>query len=752
MTNIVVITFDDLVPYRLLRNTFGEAFRTPNLDRLCERATVFDRGYCVVPVCAPSREATFTGYSPWETGSLSNADTNWFDKDRSRDNVSSYLRRHGYYAGWAGKIMHGYFTQPLDVQRQVADEQMPNGSFTPNLDNAQELWPSGFNINRVPSFPGSDAAYYDARVFQWGVDKLAAMPTDRPWALFLGTQHPHTGYTAPDWAYDAFDVDKITWPTSWSLGDLPLPTEFANQFMNANTGYERLGDETWRHHVWAYLACTYHADVRAGAFLNALAASPFADDTAVLVFSDHGFNMGDHNAWNKLTPWEQAARTPLIVKGPGQTVSSVVNTPVSLMDIMHTILDAAGIPRLDRLQGQSLLPLLPGGSGDYEDRGALTAVLGTNSIGWGRYRYIRYPSKEDELYDIISDSAQAFNLCSPQLAPANAALIADMRARLVIEMARYGIFTTDPEMPTVLDAARYAMEHGAVYRGGHKDTTFQIDPRSGAVIEGADGGRNSVYLSGWADNTTYTIPEGIQALTVAVKSGRSRPTIVAHDGGVTLDSPMYAYIGMGGKGNDRMQGGSTSRLYGGAGDDHLTAKGANSILDGGPGNDTLIGSGGIPMFGGPGDDHIVVDDRVTGHRIEGGSGNDLIEGGGGPDTIFGGPGDDTIYGGNGDDVIYTGPGNNVIDGGNGDDTIHTQGNANVTGGSGTDTFIIGPSGTVQITDWWNNEVIDLTSWAANPRFLQVTPNSVLIFDGARGVEVNSPIAITVAQVRKRVLL
>lgn len=187
-------------------------------------------------------------------------------------------------------------------------------------------------------------------------------------------------------------------------------------------------------------------------------------------------------------------------------------------------------------------------------------------------------------------------------------------------------------------------------------------------------------------------------------------------------------------------------------DGHLTAKGATSILDGGPGNDTLIKSSGIPMFGGPGHDHITVDDRVTGHRIEGGSGNDLIEGGGGPDTILGGPGDDTINGGNGNDVIYTGPENNVIDGGNGDDTIHTQGNATVTGGSGTDTFIIGPSGTVQITEWWNNEVIDLTSWTAHPRFLQVAPNSVLIFDGARGVEVKSPIAITVAQVWKGVLL
>ena len=103
MTNIVVIAIDDLTPYRLLRNTFGEPFLTPNLDALCETATAFDSAYCIVPVCAPSREATFTGWSPWETGSLSNAATNWYDDGRAgnkiRDNVSSILRRNGYYAG-----------------------------------------------------------------------------------------------------------------------------------------------------------------------------------------------------------------------------------------------------------------------------------------------------------------------------------------------------------------------------------------------------------------------------------------------------------------------------------------------------------------------------------------------------------------------------------------------------------------------------------------------------------------------------
>lgn len=756
MTNIVVIAIDDLTPYRLLRNTFGQAFLTPNLDALCETATAFDSAYCIVPVCAPSREATFTGWSPWETGSLSNAATNWYDDGRAgnkiRDNVSSILRRNGYYAGWAGKIMHGYFTQPLNVQRQIADEQMPNGSFTPNLDNAVTLWPSGFSIVRVPSFPGSDAQYYDARVMQWGIERLAEQSPDKPWALFLGTQHPHTGYTAPDWAYDAFDVEAFTWPTTWSLGDLPTPSTFADQFMGLGSGYEDMGDEAWRHHMWAYLACTYHADVRIGAFLNALAASQFADDTLIVVVSDHGFNMGDHDLWNKFTLWEQAARTPLIVKGPGQTVGSVVNTPVSLMDVMPTILDAAGITQPPRLQGQSLLPLLPGGTGVYEDRGALTAVFGANSIRWGNYRYIRYPSGEEELYNIIADSAQNTNLARPDRAAANAVVINDMRNRLVIEQARYGLVTADPDMPHLTEATRYALEHGATFRGGHKDTVFHIDPRTGATVEGADGGLNEIYLAGWADDTIYTIPDGIQTLTVAVKSGSNRPTINANDHGNRIIAPMYAFIGQGGEGDDYMEGGSTSRLFGGPGNDYLSTKGNNSMLDGGTGDDTLVSSGRTPAYGGPGNDYILVDDAVSPTFVDGGSGNDLIQSGGGNDTLLGGSGDDTIFGGNGDDLIYTGPGNSIANGGNGNDTIHAQGNDTITGGAGVDTFVIGRGGTVQITDWQIGETIDLTSWAAIPEYKQVSPTSVLVWDGGRGVNIISAGPISVAQVQAAVIL
>ena len=409
MTNLAIIYIDDLFTYRLFRHSFGQEILTPNLDRLCETATVFDAAYAFTPVCGPSRAGSMTGWSPFQSGVHANSGQEWYDYIPTRDNLSAVIKRAGFHVVHAGKIMHGYLNQPPEQQRQMHDEVMPRGNFYPwyATEAREVIFPSPLGIE---SYEGFDHDFYDARVSTYAIEALGRMTADKPFAIFAGYQHPHTRYMAPKQFYDMYDHARMVAPTSWSYGDLPRPSDYAAQFMGDGTVWPEKNMEAWQHHIRAYLACISHVDHEIGRFLSALDSSPFRDDTAVVVLSDHGYHVGDHDIWGKFTLWEEAARTPLIVRAAGQTTASVVDQPVTLMDIFPTCLDLIGEAIPSRINGQSLVPLLAGGSGTYENRGALTAVYGSTGIRFGDYRYIIYPNGDEELYNVVSDPGQSRNL------------------------------------------------------------------------------------------------------------------------------------------------------------------------------------------------------------------------------------------------------------------------------------------------------------------------------------------------------
>ena len=741
--NVVVIWIDDLFCYDRFRNSFGQTIQTPYLDAFAAGATTFDAAYALLPVCGPSRASTMTGWTPFKSSVMANNDTDWTDYIPVRDNLSASLRRNGAWCGWAGKIMHGYGVQPPEVQRQIHDAVMPNGSFNPNLNgNGIVYYPGGFGNQGTDT---GDDEYYDARVAQWGIDQLATMPTDRDTALFLGFQHPHTQYPAPRRFYEMYDPALIEVPTTWAGAGFPRATDFAASFMNDGTIWPGRGDdELWRQSVRAYLACISHVDYEVGRFLTALDASPHAADTTVIILSDHGYHVGDHDIWGKFTLFESAARTPLLVKWAGQTEPSVVTEPVSLMDIYPTALDAMGIAVPDRLEGQSLRPLVAEQTGTYESRGALSTVYGSTSIAWanGRYRYTLYPTGDEELFDHQTDPDEGTNLIDTQ-----PTLATDGRNRLVIESARYGLYHASGAVPSVAEARNYALSQGATVHGGTADDTFIVTPENAGGAQD-DGGHDTVYLGGWTNDATYTLPEWAEDLTVAVKRATLYPTVHGNDKDNVIFAPQVRMTAHGKGGNDSITGSAGSTLYGGAGNDSLTIFAGTGLADGGDGDDELFGVN-ATLIGGAGNDTLV---RERGGESHGGSGDDELFGSGEDDTLTGGTGNDFLTGAVGDDYLDGGAGADTIFGGIGNDTLVGLGDDVLSGEAGVDTFIIGRSGTIQITDWTPGETIDLTSWAAIPQYKQVTSQSVLVWDGARGVYVNGVSSITIAQVQEAVVI
>lgn len=743
MTNLALIYIDDLFTYRLFRESFGQSIQTPNLDKLCETATAFDSAYAFTPVCGPSRAGAMTGWSPFQSGVHANSGQEWYNYIPTRDNLSAVIKRAGYYVVHAGKIMHGYLPQPPHQQRQMHHEVMPRGSFFPWTapENARQvIFPSPLGIE---SYEGYDHDFYDARVAEYAIGALGRMKPDHPFALMLGFQHPHTRYMAPKWCYDLYDHKEMVAPTSWTLGDLPRATEYAAQFMGDGTVWPSKNFEAWQHHVRAYLACISHVDHEIGRFLDALEASQFRDNTAIVVVSDHGYHVGDHDVWGKFTLWEEAARTPLIVRAPGQRDSSVVNEPVSLMDIFPTCLDLINQPIPDRIAGQSVVSLLPGQERKYESRGALSAVYGSTGIRFGDHRYVLYPNGEEELYDVVKDPSQSKNLIE------DSKLTKALRAQLVLESARYGLLHTSEKLPAVEEACSFALQSGAKVRGGAGDDSYFLWQHADVEIKD-DGGNDTIYLGGWHGDLTYHLPDGIENLMLAVKRAKTMPEIHLNDSDNLVISPQRSFVAHGYGGNDTMFGTTGSTLFGGHGDDLIYALGKGSKGYGGDGDDTLYVKSGGMIDGGIGDDVLIV--QVGSSTAFGGSGDDTLIGGENADHLDGGSGNDHIDGGLGDDMLVGGRGNDTIIGGRGKDTLVALGDDILTGGPDQDTFIIGCAGSVQITDWEKGEIIDVSAYQAEPNFRQLNDQSALIWHKARSVLVHSKKPFSLDELRSCVRL
>ena len=166
----------------------------------------------------------------------------------------------------------------------------------------------------------------------------------------------------------------------------------------------------WPNIVQAYLASVSFVDHYIGQVLKALEASPYRDNTLVVLWSDHGYHIGEKNRFAKNSLWEESSRIPLIIKAPGVAANQVSQAPVSLLDLYPTLLDMAGLPAYDRNEGNSLKPLLQAGTTDWPHAAVTTYGPGNHAIRDRRYRYIRYEDGSEELYDHDNDPNEWKNL------------------------------------------------------------------------------------------------------------------------------------------------------------------------------------------------------------------------------------------------------------------------------------------------------------------------------------------------------
>jgi len=397
--NVLFIVSDDL-------NDWVGAFgghpqtQTPNIDRLCRRGVTFERAYTCSPLCNPSRVALLTGKMPSSTGVYDNRQP-FRQAPAVKDAVTlpQYMMRHGYYSAGAGKIYHGHFPDPPSWN----DYASPGGA-KPKDENITTVAKVTWGPIDEPESQTSDARIADYCIQQLG------KAHDKPFFLACGFRKPHLPWFAPRKYFEKFPPDKIVLPKvkDDDLDDVP---PIGRKWAAPKTHEIIKESGKWPEAVAAYLATINFVDAQVGRLLDALDASPYANNTAIVFWGDHGWHLGEKLHWAKSTLWEEADRAPLAVFVPGMAgMGGRCPRTVSFLDIYPALVDACGLPPKDDLEGLSLRPLLENPAAEWERPARTDFHFGNHSIRGERWRYTRYVDGGEELYDHDADEMEWTNL------------------------------------------------------------------------------------------------------------------------------------------------------------------------------------------------------------------------------------------------------------------------------------------------------------------------------------------------------
>lgn len=421
--NVLFIAIDDLNDWVGCVGGHPQV-QTPNLDRLATRGVNFTNAHCQAPICNPSRISMLLGKLPSTTG-------HYFLMPGFRDvavtenaeTVFQYFRRHGYRTETIGKIFHsGADPQSFDHVEPTSGRRGLGKKLNYDVAGSHPLWDWG-----QIDFP--DEQQRDFKTAAWAAGRLPELSqANQPFVMAVGFHLPHVPiYASKKW-FDLYPIDTVALPEVFDddLDDVPPiaielslnPTAPRHAWMTQN------GQDVKA--VQAYLASVSFVDAMVGMVLDSATAAGLDDNTIVVVFSDHGFHMGEKNKWAKRSLWQRTTRVPMIVAGPNIKSAKRCDEPVGLIDVYPTLVDLCRLPMPDRLDGHSLRPLIDSTitDADWPHRAVCTFGPGNHSVHSRDHHYIQYRDGSNELYDLQNDPNEHRNLAGD---PAMKEVIADLR-------------------------------------------------------------------------------------------------------------------------------------------------------------------------------------------------------------------------------------------------------------------------------------------------------------------------------------
>lgn len=452
--NILFIAIDDMNDWAGFLQTHPQV-ETPHMDALAKAGTSFTNAHCPAPICGPSRTAILSGLWPTSSGIYTNA-VDYRKQLPHLVSLPEHFRQYGYYVMGVGKIFHS------------GEDKMPEGAFdeyggkgssgspfsgkdlslatqTPFNRVVREGKEFRLPLNGIPAdrhwnrghtfdwgaVDLPDSLFDDTRTTQWAIQQLRQKRT-QPFFLAVGFNRPHQPLFNPKRFHDQYPPESVVLPQTikQDLDDVPRSgQEYARVAGTSGLHSSVTQYGEWEHAVSSYLAAISYVDELVGDLMAALNESEFAENTLVVLWSDHGWHLGEKEHWGKATGWLRSTRIPLIIVPPRNAAParfqphSTSDRLVNLLDLAPTLANMAQIPAREVWEGQSLLPLLENPSREWQEYTHTTFGLGNHTVSTDRWQYIHYFDGTDELYDIQRDPDEFVNL-------ANDPKYAQVKARL----------------------------------------------------------------------------------------------------------------------------------------------------------------------------------------------------------------------------------------------------------------------------------------------------------------------------------
>lgn len=470
--NVLIVMADQMAPAFL--PVYGHAMtRAPNMLALARSGVVFNSAYCNSPLCSPSRASFMSGLLPSRTRVYDNAAE--FGADLPT--FAHCLRLRGYQTILSGKMhfcgpdqLHGF------EERLTTDIYPADFGWTPDWDrpehrpswyhNMSSVRQAGVCVRTNQVDFDDEAAFMAERA----IFDIARSRDRRPFLLVASFSHPHDPFAVPQRYWDLYRDSDI---------DMPAPA-IAPEALDAHSrrlrrvcamDAEPVTEAQVRDARHAYYGAIAYIDDLLGRLMAALRSAGLAEDTIVVLTSDHGEMLGERGLWYKMSFFDGASRVPLVIANPGRFAPRRVAASVSLVDLMPTLIDISGGNRQSlgiAIDGRSLTPHLDGGAGhdeaigEYLAEGAIAPIV---MIRRGEFKFIHSPADPDQLYDLSHDPGERDNLAQN---PTCAAVVADFRAEVG---KRWDLAALDAR---VLESQRRRrLVDAALNKGEHRSWDFQ---------------------------------------------------------------------------------------------------------------------------------------------------------------------------------------------------------------------------------------------------------------------------------------
>ncbi|MFV0484295.1 MAG: sulfatase [Bacteroidales bacterium] len=419
--NVLFVTIDDMTATSVSAYN-PKGAKTPNIDKLASEGTIFNNAYCQFPVCGPSRASFMFGYYPHATKTFGY--TSGRENVGDRQSLAQLFKDNGYYTARVSKIFH--MGIPIDIENgsNGADDSLswnerynckaPEWQLEGEAELVQgnpdgTIERKGGNVMTIVKGSGSDLENADKQAADKACE-LIKTHKDKPFFLALGLVRPHVPWVAPARYFEDYDYQNIELPEKVKGDWDDIPKRGINYVTSVNG---QMSIEQQKKAVAAYYATVAFVDDMLGQVIKTLKDEGLYDNTIIVLTSDHGFHLGEHDFWMKVSLHNESVKVPFIIKAPGKKPVKC-NSLVELVDIYPTVAELAGLEAPSHIQGKSLTPTFDNPDAQIKDFVFSVSLGGTSFLiqdkDWAYIQYGEDASQGMELFDMKKDPKQYTNL------------------------------------------------------------------------------------------------------------------------------------------------------------------------------------------------------------------------------------------------------------------------------------------------------------------------------------------------------